>query len=247
MMKRRLNYWLAATAAASLFVALPAAAGERLVVVELFTSQGCSSCPPADAHLADLAKRAGVMALSFHVDYWDYIGWQDRFADPTYTQRQRDYAHNLGMTYIYTPQMVVDGIWHGAGADRRAVAGRMEMAPNAAREWLDVELELAGQNELRIRLPESEGVREANVYFVRWDDGHATTVTRGENKGRELLNANVVRKLLNVGTWRGKSLDIMVKLADLDGAGTDGCAVIVQEPGPGAVIGAARLDIGPMR
>ena len=243
-MKPRLNSWLAAVVvAAGLSAMMPAAADERLVVVELFTSQGCSSCPPADAHLADLTGRDDVLALSFHVDYWDYIGWQDRFADSTYTQRQRDYAHNLGMTYIYTPQMVIDGMWQETGADRRAVAGRIELAASVPREWLDVALDFVGQHEVRIRLPSSKGARESDVYFVRWDDSHLTTVTRGENKGRELRNANVVRKLLNVGTWRGKPLDITVKLADLDGAGTDGCAVIVQEPGPGAVIGAARLDM----
>ncbi len=238
-----MNMWLAALIAAGMWVTLPTAAGERFIVVELFTSQGCSSCPPADAHLADLAQRDDVLALSFHVDYWDYIGWHDRFAAATHTQRQRDYARKLGMTYIYTPQIVVDGMWQEAGADRSAVAGRIDMATSVPHEWLNVELALSGNREIIIRLPDGETQREADVYFVRWDTGHDTTVTRGENRGRELHNANVVRNLLNIGTWRGKPLEIAVKLADLDGVGNDGCAVIVQERGPGAVLGAARLDM----
>ena len=106
--------------------AVPAVAGEgALNVVELFTSQGCSSCPPADALLADLADRDDVLALSFHVDYWDYIGWKDPFASPQYTQRQRVYSQVFGKRYVYTPQMVVNGSFEMTGSDRAGVLKRI--------------------------------------------------------------------------------------------------------------------------
>ena len=126
------------------------------VLVELFTSQGCNSCPPADAYLGDLAKRRDVVALAFHVDYWDYIGWKDTFADAAWTRRQREYSRSLRTTQIYTPQMVVDGGQHAVGSDRRAVERLIEDAAKRERPALELKraadglaFKIDGQGEAR--------------------------------------------------------------------------------------------------
>src|SRR5277367_5521376 len=123
MLRQQLSRWQVPMKAILLVLALMlssvAQAGEtRPVVVELFTSQGCNSCPPADAYLGELAKRPDVLALSLHVDYWDYIGWRDPFAQHAFTLRQRDYSHALSERYVYTPQMVINGQLQGVGSQR---------------------------------------------------------------------------------------------------------------------------------
>ena len=224
---------LAATAALTSPAAL---AGERLTVVELFTSQGCPSCPAADAYLAELAGRDDVLALGFHVDYWDYIGWRDPFADPVYSQRQRAYASHLGLSYVYTPQMVVDGMWQEVGSDRDALEASIEMAASVERERLDVELTPAGANRIRVRIA-GDADAGAEVKLIRFNASRTTVIAGGENRGRELVNVNIVRDMRTIATWDGRPLDMTVATV----AGGDACAVIVQEPGPGSILGAAWI------
>ena len=228
---------------AALLLALTAAltspaalAGERLTVVELFTSQGCPSCPAADAYLAELAGRDDVLALGFHVDYWDYIGWRDPFADAAFTERQRDYASHLGLSYVYTPQMMVDGMWQEVGSDRDALEALIETAASVERERLDVELTPAGANRIRVRIA-GDADAGAEVKLIRFDVSRTTVIAGGENRGRELVNVNIVRDMRTIATWDGRPLDLTVALA----AAGDACAIIVQEPGPGSILGAAWI------
>jgi hypothetical protein len=221
------------------------AADKPLVVVELFTSQGCHSCPPAEAYLGELARRDDVLALEFHVDYWDYIGWKDPFADPAFTERQSRYNRRLGSRYNYTPQMVIDGREHEVGSRRGAVDARIEaagmkrMMMDAPRP--DLTLTPTDDGGLTVRLdgaPQEPGTYR--VLLIGFDRRHETDVTRGENTGKRLVNANVVRKLKEVGPeWTGGPLEIQVAAAQL--AGDKGCAILVQDPATGAIAAAAEM------
>ncbi len=233
-----------------LFFALAAApfslaAAERpLTVVELFTSQGCSSCPPADAFLGELAGRDDVLALSFHVDYWDYIGWKDPFASADYTRRQRDYSRKLGLRYVYTPQMVIQGAAHVTGSDRSAVLDRIER--NRALARISVALRQGGDGAVRLSIADAPGkgaAEEATVWLVVFDREHLTPVRRGENRGRKLRNYNVVRQLSRIATWRGKALDMAVTVPDMVPGDGQACAVLVQSKETGRILGAAALGL----
>jgi hypothetical protein len=170
---------------------LPAQAGERPIVVELFTSEGCSSCPPADALLAELADRPDVLALSFHVDYWDRLGWKDPFSSREATARQNRYATLLALSTVYTPQIVVDGKWQAVGSDRADVEQALD---RARRDRPEVPVTLAldhGQAQIALG-PGSDGVA-ASVTLIGFDRRHVTAVKRGENSGRTLAHVDVVR------------------------------------------------------
>ena len=223
-----------------------AGAGERaLTVVELFTSHGCSSCPPADDHLGDLADRADVLALSFHVDYWDYIGWKDPFAKSAFTERQRQYQAFFNTRYVYTPQMVVQGAYETVGSKRADVAARIEKARAMPR--LDVTIARAA-DEIAIHVAPvgTSGVKadDAAVWFIAFDDRHETAITRGENKGRQLINRHIVRRFDLVGTWNGAAFYARVSNPVRGEPGGDGAAVLVQSLVTGHILGAARLAPG---
>ncbi len=211
------------------------------MVVELFTSQGCSSCPPADDFLGELAGRAGVLALSFHVDYWNYIGWEDPFSSAEATQRQRAYGRALGLRVVYTPQMVIDGRWDAVGSNRGAV----EQAIAAAGAAAHVAPEFAGDaaSGYRVRLPETALEAPARLWLVLFDSSHETKVARGENSGRTIENRNVVRGIVDLGAWDGGAVELPLDLAPDATAGRDGCAVIVQQDESGPVLGAAVMAL----
>lgn len=213
--------------------AAPALAAERMTVVELFTSQGCSSCPAADAFLGELAQRPDVLALSEHVDYWDYLGWKDPFASRQNTLRQRDYARRLGLAYVYTPQMVVQGAWQAAGNDRPGV---LRLLAAAAPE-LAVELHQTAEAQVVARLPAAQLPVAADVWLVRFEPLHVTRVTRGENHGRQLHNHNVVQDFVRLGSWSGEPLDLAIGKTNE----CRGCAVIVQQSDTGRILAAARV------
>ncbi len=222
-----------------------AAAERPLTVVELFTSQGCSSCPPADAFLGELAGRDDVLALSFHVDYWDYIGWKDPFASADHTRGQRDYSRKLGLRYVYTPQMVIQGAAHATGSDRSAVLDRIEK--NRALARIPVELRQGGDGGVRLFIADAPAkgaaAEEAAVWLVVFDREHLTPVRRGENRGRKLRNYNVVRQLSRIATWRGRALDMAVTVPDMVPGGGRACAVLVQSKATGRILGAAALGL----
>lgn len=206
------------------------------VVVELYTSQGCSSCPPADEMLHDLARRSDVIALALHVDYWDYIGWADSFADPAHTRRQQNYARVAGVGTIYTPQMVIAGRDHVVGAKPMDVMDAIrdnQEAYNGVR--IDVSrtgnrIEISGTSERAF-------ASAAIVQLVRFTPQQTVDIRRGENAGRALSYSNIVTSWERVGEWDGRSnLDL-----DVHAAGTSPIAVIVQELGPGPILAAGVL------
>ncbi len=217
----------------------PAAAAP--VVVELFTSQGCSSCPPADVLLDELAGRPGVVALSLHVDYWDYIGWKDPYASPQYTARQQRYAEALNLRYVYTPQIVVDGRANVVGSHRAEV---LEAIAAAAKRDRPIDITFSTSNGGTVIIPEGPAPDEgATVWLAVYDREHVTEIKRGENAGRELRNANVVRSFERLGTWTGARLEIPLDLAGARARGRDGCAVIVQRGRAGPVLAAAAMSL----
>jgi len=180
-----------------------ASAGERAVVVELYTSQGCSSCPPADALLVELAQRDDVIALALHVDYWDYIGWKDRFAVPEHTDRQKGYARAAGQRTIYTPQMIVGGVDHVVGYKPMQLAKYIETHADLA-EPVAVSLTRQG-DDLQIDIPAAAGIGAAEVMLVRYRPREEVSIGRGENAGETFNYANIVTHMERLGPWDGSS------------------------------------------
>lgn len=212
---------------------------DQPVVVELFTSQGCSSCPPADALLGELAESPGVIALSLHVDYWDYIGWEDPYASPQMTKRQRSYARELGLHYVYTPQMVVDGVANVVGSRRRQV---LQTVAQRAADGKPLRVHLGHDGGGTVFVSGGDpAAGPAEVWLVFFDERHETPVQRGENAGRTVENFNVVRQFRSIGTWTGEALEIEFDLDDPSQAGSYGCAVLVQQDGTGPILGAALM------
>jgi hypothetical protein len=228
----------------SLALAGPVAAAERSpVVVELFTSQGCNSCPPADAFLGELAKRPDIIALSFHVDYWDYIGWKDPFAQRAFTERQRTYSRTLAQRYVYTPQMVIDGHLQGVGSDRRAIEHLIREAAKTREAVNRPSLRRTGDD---IQIGDGAST-SAVVWLAIYDAAHRTPVARGENAGKQLANHHVVREWRALGRYDGKSVTLPLGI-DATTLDKRGCAVIVQADtptGPGAVLAALSIPAPP--
>jgi hypothetical protein len=214
----------------------PAAAANRPIVVELFTSEGCSSCPPADALLAELAGRPDLLALSFHVDYWDRLGWRDPFSSPAATQRQQRYAELLGLVTVYTPQIVVDGKWQAVGSSRAEVE-RVLSSAERVRNEVPVAL-AADHGRAKITLGPGSGGVAASVVLIGFDRHHVTAVARGENAGRTLAHVDVVRSLEEVARFAGPGGVIEAPLP----AQCDRFAAIVQAP-DGRILGVAVRDI----
>ena len=210
----------------------PVAAAPRPVVVELFTSQSCSSCPPAEALLGELAGEGGdLLPLAFHVTYWNRLNWRDTFSLPEATERQRAYAERLGDT-PFTPQLVVDGRRSVVGSRREAVAAAIGQARAEREEAAAVSVSRNGSR-LDIRL--GAGTGAGRVVLVGFDPRHETAVARGENAGRTVVQANVVRSVRDLGDWTGAAQSLSEPLA----AGSQ-AAVIVQAA-DGRILGAARL------
>ncbi|MEX2629263.1 MAG: DUF1223 domain-containing protein [Tistlia sp.] len=215
---------------------------EAPIVVELFTSQGCSSCPPADALLGELAMRGDVLALSLHVDYWDYIGWKDPFASAAMTERQRAYARTQGRRMVYTPQMVVQGREEMVGSRRAPVLAAIAAAE---RSRPSVEVTLVGDEAVEIAAGEAppDG---AVVWLVAYDHHRTVDIPAGENAGKRISYYNVVRSIERLGHWRGEALSFPVDCESLIGPNR-GAAVLVQAGGYGPILGATRLQPKPAR
>ncbi|MCX8508278.1 MAG: DUF1223 domain-containing protein [Rhodobacteraceae bacterium] len=210
--------------------------GARPAVVELYTSQGCSSCPPADAFLAELSQQDGVIALALHVDYWDYIGWKDTFASPDYTNRQYSYARFAGEKMVYTPQMVINGGQEKIVGDDAAGIARL-MRPAGGEDGPVLMLSRKGK-QVRVQATTSKPFPNgASIELVHYIPSASVDIERGENSGRRILYANVVTSWTSVGQWDGSApLDMAV-----NAPGGLPVAVVIQEPGPGAILGAATL------
>lgn len=210
----------------------PAAAAERPVVVELFTSQSCSSCPPAEALLGRLAREGGeVLPLAFHVTYWNHLDWRDGYSLPAATNRQASYAARLGDA-SYTPEAVIDGRTGLVGSDEAAVRRAIARAKAEARSAVPVTVAREG-NGLTVRVGAGSGA--GSVTLVGFDPSHTTQVARGENAGRTIDQANVVRSLSEIGRWSGAAQTFTVA------APAGETAAVLVQAGDGRVLGAARL------
>lgn len=208
--------------------------------IELFTSQGCSSCPPADLKLGELARRDDIVALSFHVDYWDYIGWKDRFATPATTERQRVYARTLRQRYVYTPEMVVDGRVHEPGVSDGQIERMLDEARRQATVRATPILEHQADGSVRISLAATKLDTPAEVMLFIYDRRHTTPIARGENNGRRIENFNVVRHFETLDRWNGAAATWTVAAGRF--RPEQGIAVLVQRPDQGPVIGANKLE-----
>jgi hypothetical protein len=208
-----------------------------VVVVELYTSQGCSSCPPADEFMAELVSNPDVIALALHVDYWDYIGWKDIFAQAAFTDRQKAYATAIGSRTIYTPQMIINGAERVEGNNPDAV--NMAVA-NHLSQYGTVALQLrrSGETLTIDAVAPTGGVTAMDVHLVRYTPEETVEITRGENAGRTITYHNVVTDWQVLGQWTAEAplaMDTVV-------TGDDPVIVIIQKAGNDAIIAAARLD-----
>ncbi|WP_425078469.1 DUF1223 domain-containing protein [Ruegeria denitrificans] len=228
---------IALTTVFSCLVAAKVAAGEDPVVVELFTSQGCSSCPPADRIMHDLAKRDDVIGLALHVDYWDYIGWKDEYADPDHTLRQRAYAREGGRSMIYTPQMVINGQHDIVGAQARELDRLIEAHLKAAPEALVTAVRSADEVTVDVAPVELPKGDTYGVHVVQYSPMRHASIRRGELAGHELDYANVVEAWQIAGQWDGTAPQTFtVQLgSDLP------AVVLIQRAGEGPIVAATRV------
>jgi hypothetical protein len=225
--------------ASSLSIGFVAGAGAetRPVVLELFTSEGCSSCPPAEVIVNELAQRPDVLPLSFHVDYWDDLGWRDRYSLASATERQRVYARTLLRSSVYTPQAVIDGSRDIVGSQRAAV---ME-AVSARRDGIATSVSVNGGT-IQIHVGSGSDSASADVLLVGYLREATTSIGRGENAGRTLKESNIVLWLHDLGRWNGKPRDFEMSVSRLPENVTD-IAVLVQSAGQGAILGAMAQPI----
>ena len=204
-------------------------------MVELYTSEGCSSCPPAEAQIGKLAQQDGIIALAFHVDYWDSGGWHDRFDSAEATARQRQYAHSLKLSTVYTPQLVVDG--------QRDVVGGGEGIGAAGAKTPGVPVAISVQNDaVVVALGALQPAAACDVLLVGYLPEATSKVTRGENAGRELREFNIVRSIRKLGSWQGAGETFSVPLKTLAGDAT-AVAVLVQQHDQGPILGAASRSV----
>jgi hypothetical protein len=227
----------------ALTLSIPGVAGEvrqsPKAVLELFTSQGCSSCPTADALLTELGKRPEVIALAYHVDYWDYIGWPDTFGAEQNSNHQRDYAESWGSSRIFTPQLIVNGR-RGVVASRK---GEVDAALEAAALQLPVRLASSGDM-LEVSIDARPGQKEAMVWLVTFIERAEVEIERGENEGKKLVYTQIVTGRQVLGMWEPETgAQLKLPLAEVLG-GANGVAILVQEEKdglPGRILGAASF------
>ncbi|MGV1758610.1 DUF1223 domain-containing protein [Rhizobium sp. A22-96] len=215
-------------------------------VVELFTAQGCASCPPADAAFRKLIRQGDVVALAYHVDYWNYLGWSDTMASKDNTARQYAYARALGRSGVYTPQAVVNGRDHMNGADLNAINVKLDTFQRSG-EGLTIPVNAAMKDdELSIKIGAGQG--KANVVVVYFDKEQMVAPKGGENNGQQIAYMHAVSDVETVGMWDGKAMNIVLPANVLDKAGRRGLAVLLQSStptgDPAAIIGATVLTIG---
>jgi len=209
-------------------------------VLELFTSQGCSSCPPADALLTEMDKDPGIIALAYHVDYWDYIGWPDTFGDSAHSDHQRAYAESWGSSRIFTPQLVVNGSDGVVGSRRQEV----DIAVQNAELHLPVTLRTY-KAMLKIDVPPKAGLNPAVVWLVTFIDSAQVRIERGENEGKTIAYSQIVTSRQALGMWEpATGAQLKLPLAEVLVEPSNGAAILVQEDRnglPGRIIGAAAF------
>lgn len=251
MSKRPSAVFIAVTTVAGALFAPGGEAGAEgsrpRAVVELFTSQGCGKCPPADTLLTTLSADPSLVTLSYAVDYWDYLGWKDTAAKPEFTRRQRAYAEVRGDGTVYTPQMVINGRVHVVGSDRTAVERAIADQTREARgPSVEVEAETT-PDALIVRIadaPADLAGPRATVWLARYETARAIPIRKGENSGRTVTYTHLVTSLQPIGMWKGKAVRIEMPRRDKTQDPGEGCAVLVQaesDDGPGPILGARVL------
>jgi hypothetical protein len=248
-MAYRVSRWSGALGVCAIVAVIRPAHADPRAVVELFTSQGCSSCPPADKIIGELAKDPSVIALSMPIDYWDYLGWKDTLADARFSARQKAYSQMRGDREVYTPQVVVNGSVHVIGSDRAGIEsaiGRTTKADSVMS--VPVTMALAGKQITVSVAASSNGpaAMHGEVWICSISKAIPISIGRGENRGREITYHNVVRNLLKVGDWNGSSGSWTVPLENISHEGVDAAVVYVQDGNqdkPGAMLGAAYTSL----
>lgn len=240
----RITILLRITAAMLLGLLVPAFAGDfqkPAGVVELFTSQGCSSCPPADAVLDELARAGAVIALGYHVDYWDYLGWKDTLGRPENTERQYQYGKSFGSRSVYTPQAVINGRVHVNGARRGDVLDTLAKFQKAGGFPVGIAISHAGGSVIIETDAAPGGEGNAHLVLVFFDPMRPVVIQRGENKGKTITYANPVTDIQAAGMWHGKATRFEFPQSEISRKG--GCAVLLQSVNsdglPGPILGAA--------
>ncbi len=230
---------LMALSAAAAFSGPARAAAKRPVIVELFTSQGCSSCPPADALLQKLKDKNGIIALSYHVDYWDYLGWRDTLGSADFSQRQYDYAKSRGDMDVYTPQTIVDGGSHYVGSHQDKVTRAIDAAQgNAPASWVDLAMSDT-KTDITIDIAAGAAAGEATLWVMAVMDKATVAIKKGENAGTSVIYSNVVRKMTPASMWKGDAAHIMLPKASVVPEGCASWVALLQKGKVGSVIGAA--------
>jgi hypothetical protein len=224
---------------------LPAAAEPR-AVLELFTSQGCSSCPAADKLLGELAKEPSLVTLTLAVDYWDYLGWKDTLALKGHAARQRAYAGARGDREVYTPQLVVNGMAHVNGSNRGAIERAIAQSRSKSSPLtIPVTASIAGDS-LTVNVAARDGQPAAEVWLCPVSKAVPVKIGRGENRGHTVTYTNVARRWVKLGEWSGKAQTFTVPLRDLQTGEIDSVAVLVQAgaaAAPKLMLGAAQLGL----
>ena len=225
-----LNPLLAALAVCTLATPAFAADADHPVVVELFQSQGCSSCPPANARVLAIAGRPDVLALSWEVTYWDYLGWRDTFGTAAFTQRQYDYAHALGHDGVFTPQVVINGRVDGVGSQDGELAGLIVQGDRGSAGPSVHVTDAAAQI--------GAGAGQADVVLVRYDPALVQVpIHRGENAGETLPHRNVVHQVVKLGSWHGQAENFTLPVAPRTGLKS---AILLQASGTGPILAAGH-------
>ena len=244
-----LSRWSSALGVGAIVAIIGPAQADPRAVVELFTSQGCSSCPAADKVLGELAGDPNVIALSLPIDYWDYLGWKDTLADARFSARQKAYSHMRGDRDVYTPQVVVNGSAHLIGSDRAGIEGAMNDTKKADGVMsVPVSMTLAGK-QITVSVAASHNGAAAShgeVWICSVSKAVPIAIGRGENRGREITYHNVVRNLLKVGDWNGTAGSWNVPLENISREGVDAAVVYVQDGNrdkPGPMLGAAYTSL----
>ncbi len=243
---RRTALKLGAAAAIATTSARPGMAeADNPVIIELFTSQGCSSCPPADALLDQLRDQPNVIAMSFNVDYWDYLGWRDTLGSPEYSKRQQLYAKSRKSHRVYTPQMIINGRFDVAGSNKAKVMSLVKKAasdPTTSQVAMQIQ-ETADKIIINIgAAPETMKNPKATLWVIMAASDINVKITRGENRGSNFTYHNVVRQLIPAGMWDGKETTISLPKDNLFKDGKRSCIAILQQNGIGPIIGATKIS-----
>ncbi|MDB5548078.1 MAG: hypothetical protein JWR73_2528 [Tardiphaga sp.] len=241
----------AASALPGLMLIGSAQATEPRAVIELFTSQGCSSCPPADKILGDLAADPSIIALTMPIDYWDYLGWKDTLADARFSARQKAYSHMRGDRDVYTPQVIVNGTVHMIGSDRGHIENAVITTKQAVDKTMSVPVSLTQSGkQINVSVAASKTPATASsrgeVWICSVSKSVPIAIGRGENRGREVTYYNVVRNWLKVGDWTGTANSWTVPLENVARDGVDAAVVYVQDGSrdrPGPMLGAAMTSL----